>query len=37
MPDWIPAEEDGKPVQVQQSVSVNFGSGGMGGMGGFGF
>lgn len=37
MPDWIPAEENGQPVQAQHSVSVSFGSGGMGGMGGFGF
>lgn len=37
MPDWIPAEQDGKPVQAQHSATVNFGSGGMGGMGGFGF
>lgn len=34
MPDWIPAEQDGKPVQAQHSATVNFGSGG--GMGGFG-
>jgi TonB family protein len=38
MPDWIPAEQDGKPVQAQHSATVNFGSGGgMGGFGGFGF
>ena len=38
MPDWIPAEQDGKPVQANQSIPVNFGSGGMGGFGGgFGF
>ena len=39
MPDWIPAEnEDGTPVQSEQTVRVNFGSGGMGGFGGgFGF
>ena len=37
MPDWIPAEQDGQPVQAQHSTTVNFGSGGMGGMGGFGF
>ena len=37
MPDWIPAEQDGKPVQAQHSATVTFGSGGMGGMGGFGF
>ena len=35
MPDWIPADEDGKPVQAQHSATVNFGSGG--GRGGFGF
>ena len=38
MPDWIPAEQDGKPVKAQHSASVSFGSGGMGGFGGgFGF
>lgn len=36
MPDWIPAEQDGKQVQAQHSATVNFGSGGMGGMGGMG-
>ena len=35
MPDWIPADQDGKPVQAQHSTTVTFGSGG--GMGGFGF
>lgn len=35
MPDWIPADQDGTPVQAQHSATVNFGSGG--GMGGFGF
>ena len=35
MPDWIPADENGKPVQAQHSATVNFGSGG--GRGGFGF
>ena len=37
MPDWIPAEEEGKPVQAKHSATINFGSGGMGGFGGFGF
>jgi len=38
MPDWIPAEENGHPVQAQHSATVNFGSGGgMGGFGGYGF
>jgi TonB family protein len=36
MPDWIPAEQDGKPVQAQHTSPVSFGSGGMGGMGGMG-
>ena len=36
MPDWIPAEQDGKPVQAQHTSTVSFGSGGMGGMGGMG-
>ena len=35
MPDWIPAEQDGKPVQAQHQATVSFGSGG--GRGGFGF
>ena len=35
MPDWIPADQDGTPVQAQHSATVNFGSGG--GRGGFGF
>ena len=35
MPDWKPAEQDGKPVQAQHTANVNFGGGG--GMGGFGF
>jgi hypothetical protein len=34
MPDWIPAEQDGVPVQAQHTANVSFGSGG--GMGGFG-
>jgi len=34
MPDWIPAEQNGVPVQAQHTANVNFGSGG--GMGGFG-
>lgn len=37
MPDWTPAEQDGKPVQAQHTANVNFGGGGMGGFGGFGF
>lgn len=38
MPDWKPAEQDGKPVQAQHTANVNFGGGGgMGGFGGFGF
>ena len=37
MPDWIPAEQDGKPVKAQHNATVSFGSGGMGGFGGFGF
>jgi TonB family protein len=38
MPDWIPADQDGTPVKVEQSATVSFGSGGgMGGFGGFGF
>lgn len=38
MPDWIPAEQNGTPVQAQHTAQVNFGSGGMGGFGGgFGF
>lgn len=38
MPDWIPAEQNGTPVQAQHTATVNFGSGGMGGFGGgFGF
>lgn len=36
MPDWIPAEQDGQPVQAQHTATVSFGSGGMGGMGGMG-
>lgn len=35
MPDWTPAEQDGKPVQARHTANVNFGTGG--GMGGFGF
>ncbi len=37
MPDWTPAEQDGKPVQALHTANVNFGGGGMGGFGGFGF
>lgn len=37
MPDWIPADQDGKPVKAQHTATVNFGNGGMGGFGGFGF
>ncbi|MBO7437284.1 MAG: TonB family protein [Bacteroidaceae bacterium] len=38
MPDWIPAEQDGTPVQAEHTATVNFGNGGMGGFGGgFGF
>lgn len=37
MPDWTPAEQDGKPVRAQHTANVNFGGGGMGGFGGFGF
>lgn len=38
MPDWTPAEQDGKPVQARHTANVNFGTGGgMGGFGGFGF
>jgi hypothetical protein len=36
MPDWIPADQNGTPVQSQQSTTINFGSAG-GGMGGFRF
>ena len=36
MPDWIPADQDGTPVQSQQSTTINFGGAG-GGMGGFRF
>ncbi len=33
MPDWTPAQQDGKPVQAQHQATVNFGQGGgMGGM-----
>ena len=38
MPDWIPAEQDGTPVQAEHTANINFGNGGMGGFGGgFGF
>ena len=40
MPDWIPAQQDGQPVQAIHSAQVTFGNpgGGMGGFGGgFGF
>ena len=37
MPDWIPAEREGQPVEGRSQASVNFGGGGGGGMGGFGF
>jgi len=35
MPDWIPAQENGQPVQAQHTVTVNLGSSGGGGMGFF--
>lgn len=35
MPDWIPAQQDGKPVQAKHTANIAFGNGGFGG--GFGF